>query len=85
MLGGNRETNRKAKRQVKYAFLAREGRICPSFYEKTHKKCIFFAKHLVNSKKSSTFAPLFRRRVKGRGKKYERPASLAQLARARDL
>ena len=32
-----------------------------------------------------TFAPLFRRRDLRRGKKYDKPASLAQLARARDL
>ena len=46
-----------------------EGRFCPSFCEKMQKNSIFFAKHLVSSKKCSTFAPLFRRRDKGRGKK----------------
>ena len=44
-----------------------EGRFCPSFYEKMQKNSIFFAKHLVSSKKCSTFAPLFRRRVRRQG------------------
>ena len=33
-----------------------EGRFCPSFCEKMQKNSIFFAKHLVSSKKCSTFA-----------------------------
>ena len=33
------------------------------------KNCTFLQKYLVISKKCSTFAPLFRRRVEGRGKK----------------
>ena len=50
------------------------------------KKCIFSVKYLVMCIFCCTFAPLFRRRVKRRGKKAKkRPASLAQLARARDL
>ena len=48
-----------------------EGRICPSFCEKMKENCIFFGKYFAVSKKSSTFAPLFRRRVVRRGKKYK--------------
>ena len=67
-------------------FSHHEGLFCPSFFEKMQKNAFFFAKYLVMCIFCCTFAPLFRRRVKRRGKKSEkRPASLAQLARARDL
>ena len=42
-------------------FSHQEGLFCPSFFEKMQKNAIFFAKYLVTSKKSSTFAPHFRR------------------------
>jgi hypothetical protein len=57
----------------------------PLFCEKIKKNAFFLLKYFAVSKKSSTFAPLFRRRVFRSWQKVKRPASLAQLARARDL
>ena len=34
------------------------------FMKKIHEKCIFLSKYLVNSKKSSTFAPAFEKEVR---------------------
>ena len=49
------------------------------------KNCIFFVKYLVMCIFCCTFAPLFRRRDLRAWQKVRQTASLAQLARARDL